>query len=162
MAGGIRIGEALLGLVACGLAAFLGWGVATAPAVAARSVVGPGVFPARIALGLLAVGLRLLWEARPASAAPDVPPIDWAPATIVAGSLLAFILLLERLGWIVAGTLMFMAVARGFGSRTVGRDLLIGLALTTLTTLLFDTALGLSLPTGAWVEPILIGLGVMA
>lgn len=159
---GVRIGEVVLGVIACGLAAFIGWGTLTAPATAARSVVGPGVFPALIALGLLATGLRLLWEARSTSTAPDIPVIDWAAVAIVAGALLAFVLLLESLGWIIAGTLMFMAVARGFGSRAWALNGLIGLVLTALTLLLFDTALGLSLPTGTLVEPILIALGLTA
>ena len=159
---GFRFGEVIMGLIACVLAAYVAWGTWTAPPIAARSVVGPGVFPGLIAAGLLIVGLRLLWEARsPSGPGVEIPAIDWTAVLIVAGALLAFVALLERLGWIVAGTLLFMAVSRGFGGRAWGLNALIGLGLAVLTFLVFDTALGLSLPVGRWIEPGLVGLGLI-
>jgi len=160
---GFRIGEAVLGLVACLLAAIIAWGTWTAPAIAARSTVGPGVFPALIALGLTAVGIRLLYDARAQDTpAVAIPPIDWPAALTVAGALLGFILLLEPLGWVVAATLLFMAVAHGFGGRAWLLNAVIGLILAAIVYFVFDTALGLSLPIGGLVEPILVSLGLLA
>ena len=160
---GFRVGEAVLGLIAVGLAAFIAWGTWTAPAVAARTVVGPGVFPTLIALGLAAVGARLLHEAWSRSApAVAIPPVDGPAVLGVAGSLLGFLLLLERLGWIVSAALLFLAVARGFGGRAWRLNGLIGLGLAALVFLVFDTGLGLSLPVGRWVEPVLVALGLLA
>ncbi|EYD76542.1 Tricarboxylate transport protein TctB [Rubellimicrobium mesophilum DSM 19309] len=160
---GFRVGEAVLGLIAVGLAATIAWGTWTAPAVAARTVVGPGVFPTLIALGLLGVGARLLYEAWSRSApAVVLPPVDWPAALVVAGSLLGFLLLLERLGWIVSAALLFLAVARGFGGRAWLLNGLIGLGLAALVFLVFDTGLGLSLPVGRWIEPLLAALGLLA
>ncbi|WP_210529721.1 tripartite tricarboxylate transporter TctB family protein [Rubellimicrobium arenae] len=160
--GAFRIGEAILGLIACVLAAYIAWGTWTAPAVAARTVVGPGVFPSLIAAGLLAVGVRLLYDAR-AHDTPmtPIPPIDWPAVLIVGGSLLAFVLLLERLGWVLSGTLLFMGVARGFGSRAWLLSAVIGLVLTILVFVIFDGGLGLNLPVGEWIEPVLEPTGLL-
>ncbi|MBP1807370.1 tripartite tricarboxylate transporter TctB family protein [Rubellimicrobium aerolatum] len=158
-----RIGELILGLVACALAGVIAWGTWTAPAIAARSVVGPGAFPALVALGLLGVGLRLLYDTwANTSPAVPIPAIDWPAVLTVAGTLLLFVLLLERLGWIVAATLLFMGVARGFGGRAWVANALIGLVLAALVFLVFDTLLGLSLPLGRWIEPLLVALGLIA
>ncbi|TNC50547.1 tripartite tricarboxylate transporter TctB family protein [Rubellimicrobium rubrum] len=160
---GFRLGEAILGLIAVVLAAYIAWGTWTAPAIAARSVVGPGVFPALIALGLLCVGARLLYDARSHSApAVVIPQVDWPAVLTVAGSLLVFVLLLERLGWIISAALLFVAVARAFGERAWLRDAAIGLVLASLVFLTFDAALGLSLPVGEWIEPALVFLGLLA
>lgn len=156
-----RVGGLLLGLIALALAAFIAWGTWTAPAVAARSVVGPGAFPALIATGLLLVGLRLVWDARADAAVPAIPPIDWPAVIWAAGSLLLFVPLLERLGWVPAATILFVGVARAFGSRSWGLNALIGLALAALVFGAFDIALGLSLPLGRWVEPTLADLGLI-
>jgi putative tricarboxylic transport membrane protein len=160
---GFRLGEAILGLIACGLAAFIAWGTWTAPPIAARTVIGPGVFPSLIALGLLGVGLRLLWDARAHGApAVEIPPIDWLAVLVVAGALLVFVLLLERLGWVLSAAVLFMGVARGFGSRAWLANAAIGLVLGALVFVVFDTLLGLSLPLGLWIEPLLAALGLIA
>ena len=47
--------------------------VSATPASAAKAAVGPGAFPAIIGFGLVAVGVRLLYETR------EVLPGLWAP-----------------------------------------------------------------------------------
>jgi putative tricarboxylic transport membrane protein len=160
---GFRIGEAILGLIACVLAAYIAWGIWTAPATAARTVVGPGVFPMLIALGLLGVGVRLLYDAR-AHSTPDVviPTIDWPAVLTVAGALLVCILLLERLGWVLTGAILFAGVAKGFGSRAWAINAAIGLVLASVVYVVFDRLLGLSLPLGSWIEPLLVALGLIS
>lgn len=160
---GFRVGEASLGVIACAMAGFIAWGTWTAPATAARTVVGPGVFPTLISLGLLAVGIRLVWDSWAHSAPPVViPPIDWRAVLTVAGALLLCILLLERLGWVLTGALLFAGVASGFGSRAWLANAAIGLVLAALVFVVFDTLLGLSLPLGTWIEPLLVALGLIA
>ena len=75
---------------------------------------------------------------------------DWSAYLWVAGGLIAHMALIAGIGFVLAGTLLFVCVARGFGSRRLARDLLIGLALNAVVYLLFTRLLTLSLPWGAW------------
>lgn len=73
----------------------------------------------------------------------DLQALAWA-----VGGFLAFALLLQWLGWILAGALLFWCVARGFGSRRVVFDIVLALFMSSLVYLAFDVALGLNLPSG--------------
>lgn len=73
---------------------------------------------------------------------------DFAALAWVVGGFLAFALLLPHLGWILAGALVFWCTAHGFGSRRPLFDVLVALFLSSLVYLVFDTALGLNLPSG--------------
>lgn len=148
-----RLSEIVVGAFSTGLGLFVLASVATTPASAAHSAIGPGVFPAIIGLGLMGIGLRLFFEAWAKRAeAGDIPALDLRAAAFGAVTFAAMILTLEWLGWIVAGSLMYLAIATAFGSRRIGTSLFLGLALTLGTFLLFDYGLDLSLPTGAAVE----------
>lgn len=73
---------------------------------------------------------------------------DFTALAWVAGGFLAFALLLQWLGWILAGALLFWTAAHGFGSRRPVFDILIALFLSSVIYLVFGTALGLNLPSG--------------
>lgn len=73
---------------------------------------------------------------------------DFAALAWVVGGFLAFALLLNVLGWILAGALLFWSTAHGFGSRRPVFDILIALFLSSLVYLIFGTGLGLVLPSG--------------
>ena len=49
-------------------------------------------------------------------------------------------------GFTIASTLLFVAVARGFGSRRVAHDAIVGLVLTAAVFLFFTRVLGLAMP----------------
>jgi putative tricarboxylic transport membrane protein len=66
-------------------------------------------------------------------------------------------LLIERIGWVLAAAILFAAVARAFQSRRPLLDAAIGLALAGLAFVVFNWGLGLSLPTGSLIEPLLTG-----
>ena len=83
--------------------------------------------------------------------------LDWRAVGFVSGGLLLQMLLLERVGWIVATTLMFLAATLAFRERRVLVSLLIGLALTVATFVIFNYGLGLGLPTGEMIENMLAG-----
>lgn len=66
----------------------------------------------------------------------------------IVGSFLAFSVLLEVLGWILAGALLFWSIAHAFGSRRTVLDIVIALTVSSAAYIIFDMALGLSLPSG--------------
>jgi putative tricarboxylic transport membrane protein len=152
--GGVRRGEVLLAacVLALGLAFAAGaWLLPEAPGYAR---IGPRHFPALVAAGLVITGALLLIEAL-VSGYRHLPAeargrYDWPAFLWVAGGLVAHMALIAGIGFVLAATLLFVCVARGFGSRRLLRDLLIGLALTAVVYLLFTRLLTLSLPWGAW------------
>lgn len=152
----LQLSEIAVGFFCTGLGLFVLVGVARAPASAANSAVGPGVFPTIIGIGLVAVGLRLFYEAWTRRNEPSgFPSLDLGSAAFGAAAFVGMILTLEWLGWIIAGTLLYLAVAVAFGTRRIAMTLLLGLVLTSATWLLFDYGLDLSLPTGEIVERVL-------
>ncbi len=73
---------------------------------------------------------------------------DWRSVGWAAGGFLAFALLLAPLGWILSGALLFWCVARSMGSTKPLPDIVVGLTLSSIAYLAFDTLLGLNLPSG--------------
>lgn len=73
---------------------------------------------------------------------------DWVALAWCGGGFLAFALLLDLLGWILAATLLFSCTARGMGSRRVLFDVTLGLVLASAIYLAFVPGLGLNLPSG--------------
>lgn len=73
---------------------------------------------------------------------------DWQAFAWVVGSFLAFAMLLDLLGWILAAGLLFWGVARGFGSTRPLFDVSVALLLSSTIYLIFAAGLGLTLPSG--------------
>lgn len=78
----------------------------------------------------------------------DAGGISWSSFAWVVVPFIGFALLLPVLGWIIAAALLFWCVARSFGSDRVLGNLIVGLAVGSLTYILFDMLLGLTLPSG--------------
>ncbi len=152
----LRIGETILGTFTLGVGLFIAIDTWLTPSSAALAVVGPGLFPGLIAAGLILVGLQLFYEALLHRFMPeDLPQLDWKAAFIVAIAIASQIVLLERFGWIISGTAVFVVSAMAFGSRSHFRNVLFGLALTGLTYVVFDYGLDLDLPTGSYIEDLI-------
>ncbi|MBF4992713.1 tripartite tricarboxylate transporter TctB family protein [Arthrobacter gandavensis] len=73
---------------------------------------------------------------------------DWTAVLWAVGGFLLFALSLERLGWIIAGAMLFWFVARGFGSRRPLFDISFALLFSSAVYLAFTVGLGLNLPSG--------------
>lgn len=73
----------------------------------------------------------------------DFTSLAWAIGGFLAGALL-----LNFLGWILAGALLFWCTAHGFGSKRPAFDIVISLFLSSLVYLIFGVALGVPLPSG--------------
>ena len=116
--------------------------------------VGPRAFPYVVGVGLAASALTLLWHAlaggwrsMPDDGAAPADP-DWRAFAMISAGLVLQMVLSGRAGFIVAGVVMFMLVARGFGSKQLLRDVIVAVILVTLAYLTFTRLLGLSLPAG--------------
>jgi len=144
----LRVGEAALAAGVLALGLFIAYETARAPG-AANAVVGPALFPYLIATGLVLVGLSLIRQAFSGHIAHEGGlELDFVAVVLVSLGLIVQMFLLERLGWIPATTLLFIAVARAFGSRRLALDIGIGIALTALAFVVFNYGLDLNLPGG--------------
>lgn len=153
----LRVGEAVLGGLVLALGLFVAAETASLQVAPSNAAIGPRLFPFLIAAGLIAVGALVLREAFFGHVAHERGglELDWLAVALASAGLIAQMLLVERLGWIVAAALLFVATARAFGSRRLLVDALIGVALAGAAFGLFNYGLGLSLPTGSAIEALL-------
>ena len=149
-----------LGVVALGLG--VAGVTATLPSEGGYAGIGPNFIPAVVAGGIIALGVWLAaeaftggWRKAPAHAeAFQKNPFLW-----VSAGLFGHMALIGWAGFVVAGTVLFAGVARGFGSRRIARDLAIGLVLALGIYLFFVKLLNVGLPAG-WLAPVLGGAGI--
>jgi putative tricarboxylic transport membrane protein len=149
----LRLGEAVLGGGVLALGLFVAIETTQLRVGPSHATVGPTLFPFLVAGGLLLIGALVLYQAFFGHVAHEGGfQLDFGAVGIISAGLVAQMLLLERLGWIPASTLLFAVVARAFGSRRVLVDVAIGVALTALAFVVFNWGLGLSLPVGSLLE----------
>jgi putative tricarboxylic transport membrane protein len=152
---GLRLGEAVLAAFVLLLGLFVAIETAMMRTGPGYSGVGPKLFPWLVAAGLLLVGVALLREARagavahPASFELDVPPL-----LLVTAGLVLQMVLMRPVGFVIATTVMFVAVTYAFGSRRLALNAAVGLLLCLIVHILFTRGLGLNLPAGV-LEPLL-------
>jgi putative tricarboxylic transport membrane protein len=144
----LRIGEAILAAGVLILGVLIAFETMRS-ATSVGTVVGPALFPYLIAGGLVLVGLSLLRQANAGHIAHEGGvELDGVAVVLVSAGLIIQMLSLETLGWIPATTLLFMLVARAFGSRRLLVNVAIGVALTGLSFAVFNYGLNLNLPAG--------------
>lgn len=149
-------GDLLFSLGVLGLGTYFAFGAFNIRLLSGYSRIGPRFFPFLVAGGMLLCGVLLLIQAlrgqeAPLEAGEDVDveaTSDWRAVAILTASLIAGIMLMERLGFVLASTVLFWGVAFGFGSRRYLRDSLSGLVLATAVYLAFTRLLDLNLPAG--------------
>ncbi|MEG3628212.1 tripartite tricarboxylate transporter TctB family protein [Streptomyces poriticola] len=121
-----------------------------------RGPVGPRTVPVVVGAGLLVVAALLAVDVLrggrgEAEGGEDVDlsePADWRTVLLLAGVFLGAAVLIEPLGFPVAGGLLFWGAAFALGSRRVDRDPLIAAVLSLVTYAVFDHLLGVPLPGG--------------
>jgi putative tricarboxylic transport membrane protein len=149
-----------LGVIALGIG--VAAVTATLPSEGGYAGIGPNFIPAVVAAGIIALGIWLSAEACTGGwrdAAPHEEVFEKSPFLWVSAGLFAHMALIGWAGFIVAGTVLFACVARGFGSRRVARDVAIALVFTIGIYLFFVKLLNVGLPAG-WLAPILGGAGI--
>jgi putative tricarboxylic transport membrane protein len=153
---GLRIGEAVLGGVVLGLGLFIAIETSLLEVAPSNAAIGPRLFPSLIAFGLLAVGVGVLWQAFFGHIAHERGfELDWRAVALVSAGLLLQMFLVESLGWIIATALLFITTSLAFAERRFVITVLIGLALSGLTFVIFNYGLGLTLPIGTAIERLL-------
>jgi putative tricarboxylic transport membrane protein len=153
---GLRIGEAVLGGVVLALGLFVAVETSRIEVAPTHATIGPTLFPFLIAAGLLIVGIAVLWQAFFGHIAHERGfELDWRAVALVSVGLLLQLFLVERLGWIIATTLLFVATTLAFAERRVWLSLATGVVLTGLTYWIFNYGLGLTLPVGTTIEELM-------
>lgn len=157
-----RSGLVLAGLVLA-FGVYLTVGILTMTVPASAESPGPTFFPTLLAVGcyLLAALLVLHYLRHPEtpSDSDGVEEVeqearahstftDWRTLGLVMAGFLAFALLLNPLGWILAAALMFWTIAWAMGSRSPLKDVGVALVLSCAVQLAFSAGLGLHLPAG--------------
>ena len=122
--------------------------------------VGPGVVPRVVGIGLMLLGVVLLREAFGGGfsgvdeEAEAKLPMDWVAFAWVSAGIIGYGLLVEPAGFVIASTLLFVLVARGFNSRRWLLNAVTGLVLAIIVFAIFNYGLGLTLPAGV-IAPLL-------
>lgn len=160
---GVRTATRTVDKAQYGLAAFLavvgGYVVYDATTLEdgfADQPVQPYAFPYVIGAVLLVLAALLAV----ATARGDVPeseegedvdltqPSDWMTVAKLVVVFAANIVLIDWLGWAITGALLFVGTAHVLGSRTLIRDIAVGVALSVGTWYGFYSGLGLAIPAG--------------
>ena len=119
------------------------------------STSGPRFVPLIVAISLIALSALFLLRtfARPDVAlaqrsAEEDAATHWATPGLIMAVLLAYAFLLDPIGYPLATAAVFIAIARLLGSRSIVRDVLVGLVLGFGLYTAFTQYLGVSLPAG--------------
>jgi len=140
----LSVGVLALG---CGAAAV----TATLSSEGGYSGIGPNFMPGLVSFGLIVLGAWLLYEALSGGwrhRVEEERQFNRSAFGWVSAGLFAHMALIGWAGFVIAGTALFVLVARGFGSRRLVRDLAFGAALSLLVYLFFTQVLNVNLPAG--------------
>lgn len=118
--------------------------------------IGPRVFPYVVGTSMIVLGVLLALATARGDVAEgeegeDVDltsPADWLTVGKLAGIMMLNVLLVNVLGWAVTGGLLFAGCAWALGSRTLVRDLVVGVVMAVATWYFFYVGLDVPLAPG--------------
>jgi len=145
------VGETIIAAGVLMLAAVIIWQTAIIPVSPIYAKVGPTIVPYITALGLAGLGLLLLYSAlkggwqpeEEKEITPDRPALLWVTAGLALN-----VLLISYAGFTIASVVLFICVARGFGSKAILRDAGIGAAFALIAYFGFAQTLGINIGAG--------------
>jgi putative tricarboxylic transport membrane protein len=141
--------------LALGLYALVGlvvYGITLIPAAQAYAQVGPKLAPIVAAVGLFVLASVLLVQALRGGwphEGDDVKP-DWRALAWLGAALVLNVALIDTIGFKLASILLFVLVARAFGSRRIGRDLVVAVTMAAFAYFAFRQFLGIDLGAGVF------------
>ena len=147
---GVCAALALLGVVVIVDATRIG------AATSSNDPVGPKALPFIIGAALVLISVSYALDVArggvgEAEGGEDVElgaPADWRTVGLLAGAFVLNALLIERLGWVISGALLFAMSAYALGNRHHARGLAVGIVMSLTTFYAFAIGLGVSLPAG--------------
>jgi putative tricarboxylic transport membrane protein len=148
---GRAIGEIVIAAGVIVLAGVIGWQAMSIPVSPIYAKVGPTVVPLITAGALALLGALLMlsalrggWQsAEEREAVPDRPALMW-----IAAGLVLNVVLISLAGFTIASVILFVCVARGFGSKAMLRDAAIGAAFALIAYFGFAKTLGIDIGAG--------------
>ncbi len=148
-------GPRLAGLVLLAASVAILLAVFAIPGRGGYSTSGPRFVPLIVAVGLIALSAAFLartivrpdMELAERSAEEDAAT-HWATPALLLAAMVAYAQLMEPLGYILSTAAFFVPVARLLGSRSLLRDVIIGLVAGVGLYTAFTQFLGVSLPAG--------------
>ena len=143
--------ETWLAVAVLALGALIAAGAWLVPTPPPHVKVGPAIFPAAVAALMLVLGAGLLAAALRGGWIPEAErdePVSYMQLGWVVLGLAANVALIGTLGFTIASTVLFVCVARGFGSRRPWRDAAIAVVFAAIAYLCFDVALGIRIGAG--------------
>ena len=143
--------ETWLAVAVRALGALIALGAWLVPVPPPHVKVGPAVLPVVVAVLMLAMGAGLLRRALRGGWIPEAErdePVSYMQLGWVLLGLVANVALIGTLGFTIASTVLFVCVARGFGSRQLIRDTVIAAIFAAVAYLGFDTVLGIRIGAG--------------
>jgi putative tricarboxylic transport membrane protein len=155
----IHPGEMLVSLGLIALGSFVIYETQNIAETQGYAQIGPRLFPYLIGIGLTLCGAVLGWQALSGGwrnvpldqEGHDTP--DWLAFAVISAGIVLHMIVIGWAGFILAALLLFVMVARGFGSRRPVRDVVIAAVLAVLVFALFTYGLGLNLPKGPFGGP---------
>ncbi len=153
--GGFRLrpalGETVIAVGVLLVAAVIYWQTAAIPVSPIYAKVGPTVIPAITGIGLGLLGLVLLVSALRGGWQPQEEneiALDYTALAWIGAGLVLNVLLIGPAGFTIASVILFICVGRGFGSRAILRDALIGATFALLAYFGFAKTLGINIGAG--------------
>jgi len=147
-------GQVLLSIGVVLLGTALAYGTWLLPEATGYAKVGPRLMSAIVSGGLIVLGFLLLKESLTGGfrdvdeSEPVETPTHWPAFAWISGGLLLNGVLIVPAGFVIAGTLLFVLAARGFGSAAYLKNGIFGFVIAAITYAFFTYGLGLGLPAG--------------
>jgi hypothetical protein len=147
----LPLGETIIAVGVLALAIVIFWQTLEIPVSPLYAKVGPTVMPMITAGALGLLGILLLIEAvrggwqpqEEKEYTPDRVALLWLAAGLVLN-----VLLIGPAGFTIASVILFVCVARGFGSKRILRDAAIGAAFALIAYFGFAKTLGINIGSG--------------
>jgi putative tricarboxylic transport membrane protein len=143
--------EIAISVAVLALGAFFGYGAHRLTGDTGYAGIGPAFLPTLVSALLLLLGAGLLWQAL-RGGFHRAPAIDLSRSKDIRGALwvsagvLAMAALMKYTGFAIAAVVLFVCVARAFGSKRPALDVAIGAALVLPIFWLFTLVLDVNLP----------------